>query len=201
MDKLFARILGLLTTLIIFSSEAKANNTSEINDTRLDTNSDPHIYEIKLIPRPRPLILKQTDYAFDDTFAAHRSHSSHRSHASHVSHRSSSYAPSVQPDAPSSPAIPEKSPSTPQKSSPSSIHPVQPSKSSTQKWQSTTEWQDNSCKLYRHDVIVTLIDNNIIEGQVTECKNDSIEIIVSGSDNVKGTQWIYLKDIKALLWR
>lgn len=192
MDKLFARILGLLTTLIIFSSEVKAKNISDIQDTYPDSHSSTNIREIRLIPKPQPIVLKQIASNIGDAFAGHRSH------ASHASHRSGSYSPQVEPDTdtPSSPAIPEKSPA-PQKSSPTQ----QPSKSSTQKWQSGTEWQDNSCKLYRHDVIVTLMDNNIVEGQVTECKNDSIEIIVSGSENTKGPQWIYLKDIKALLWK
>lgn len=202
MDKLYARILGLLTTLIIFSSEVKAKNTSDIQDTHHDTHNSANIREIRLIPKPQPLVLKQIAFNIGDVFAGHRSHSSHRSHASHASHRSSSYSPTVEPDTPSSPSVPEKKPYTPQKTYPSLIIPSQqPSKPSTQKWQSTTEWQDNSCKLYRHDVIVTLMDNNIVEGQVTECKEDSIEIMVSGSDNTKGTQWIYLKDIKALLWR
>ena len=201
MDKLFARILGLLTTLIIFSSEAKANNTSEINDTHLDTNSDPHIYEIKLIPRPRPLILKQTDYAFDDTFAAHRSHSSHRSHASHVSHRSSSYAPSVEPDAPSSPAAPEKSPSTPGKSLPSPTPSHKPSETAPKVWQSTTEWQENTCKLYQHKVLILLKGSKTVEGLVTECKESLIEVTESGSGDEKRKQWIDLKDIDRLIWQ
>src|SRR3972149_8555735 len=87
MGKIFVRVLGLLSSLLIFSSEAKADNSSVVDGAGPDTKTDPHIYEIKLIPSPRPLILKQTDYAFDETFAAHRSHSSHRSHADRKSTR------------------------------------------------------------------------------------------------------------------
>jgi len=196
MDKLFARILGILSSLIIFSSGVKAKSATDINDTYLDTNSNTHINEIKLIPRPRPLILKQTDFTFDETFAGHRSHSSHRSHASHVSHRSGSYAPS-----PSSPAIPEKSPTTPEKSLPSPTPFLKPSEPTSKKWQSTTEWRENSCKLYHHDVIVTFKDNSSLEGVVTECKGNAIEVTESGSEDTKRQHRIDLNNIENLLWR
>lgn len=198
MGKIFVRVLGLLSSLLIFSSEAKADNTSVVDGAGPETKTDPHIYEIKLIPRPRPLILKQTDYAFDETFAAHRSHSSHRSHASHVSHRSSSYyAPSEEP---ATPVTPEKSPSVPEKRSPSATPLHQPSKPSSKKWQSTTEWKENTCKLYHHDVLITLKNSNVLEGMVTECKGNSIEVTESGSTEER-KQWIELKDIDNLLWQ
>lgn len=201
MEKIFVRVLGLLSLILIFSSEAKAKNTSGINDAYPDTNSDPRIYEIKLIPRPRPLILKQTDYAFDETFAAHRSHSSHRSHASHVSHRSSTYsAPTEKPTTPLSPVTPEESPSMPEKRPPSSTPLYQPSKPSSKKWQTTTEWKDNTCKLYRHEVLIMLKNSNVLEGLVTECKDSSIEVTESGSTG-EIKHWIDIKEINNLLWQ
>jgi len=201
MEKILVRVLGLLSSLLIFSSEAKAKNISGINDTHPDTKTNPRIYEIKLIPKPRPLILKQTDYAFDETFAAHRSHSSHRSHASHVSHRSSSYsAPSEEPATPLSPVTPEKSPSVSEKRPSSSTPLHQPSKPSSKKWQTTTEWKENTCKLYHHDVLITLKNSNVLEGMVTECKGNSIEVTESGSTEER-KHWIDLKDIDNLLWQ
>lgn len=199
MEKLFTRILGILSSLIIFSSGAKANNTSGINDVRPDTKNDPHIYEIKLIPKPRPLILKQTDYAFDETFAGHRSHSSH---ASHVSHRSGSYAPSEPSDStpPLSPITPGKSPTTHGKGLPNHT-PSKPSEPTSKKWQSTAEWRDNSCKLYRHDVIVTFKDSSTLEGVVTECEGNTIEVTEFGSEDTKRQHTIDLNNIENLLWR
>lgn len=181
MGKLITRIFSLLSPLLIFSSEVKGTNVFNIHDIHRgnSTNSLDNVYKIELLPKPPPLTLKQSNVVDNDILAGHRSHASH---ASHVSHRSGSS---------SSPSDTDTSPS------PGTTKPPQSDPAKT--WQATKEWQEKPCKLYRHDVLITLNDNHLVEGNVTECKDDSIEVTLSGSGNTKS--WIYLKNIKALLWK
>jgi hypothetical protein len=195
MGKLIERILGLLSPLIIFSSNVEGKSTP---DARTINNID-SLDKIELISKPQPLVLKQADFINGDILAGHRSHSSHASHRSHASHASGSYSPKEETTSeqttPKSSVTPSNQ-SSPQKTAPSS----KSSEDAIKKWQSTTEWKGNSCKLYQRDVLVTLKGNRVLEGYVNECKNDSIEVIIPLA-NGKASQWLKLKDIESLLWK
>ncbi len=201
MGKLIERILGLLSPLIIFSSNVEGKT---IPDVRSINNID-SLDKIELISKPPPLVLQQVNLSVDDMLAGHRSHSSHashRSHASHASHASGSYSPKEETTPSSSEQTTPKSSltpsnqSSPQKTSPSS----KSSEGAIKKWQSTTEWKGNACKLYQRDVLVTLKGDRVLEGSVNECKNDAIEVIIPLA-NGKTSQWVQLKDIESLLWK
>ncbi len=194
MGKLIERILGLLSPLIIFSSNVEGKNTP---DVRTINNID-SLDKIELISKPPPLILKQADFINDDIFAGHRSHSSHSSHASHrshASHASGSYSPSTPSESPTStkpldPTTPIKSPT------PRPTYPL----TSEKEWSSSTEWKKEPCKLYQKEVIVATKGNDIILGVVSNCdtKTNNLEITVSGS---KRKQLIKSGEIVSLMWR
>ncbi|OGM10727.1 hypothetical protein A2Z22_00025 [Candidatus Woesebacteria bacterium RBG_16_34_12] len=198
MGKLIERILGLLSPLIIFSSNVEGKT---IPDVRNINNID-SLDKIELISKPPPLVLQQVNLSVDDMLAGHRSHSSHASHRSHASHASGSYSPKEETTPSSSEQTTPKSSitpsnqSSPQKTSPSS----KSSEDAIKKWQSTTEWKGNACKLYQRDVLVTLKGNRVLEGYVNECKNDAIEVIIPLA-NEKASHWVKLKDIESLLWK
>lgn len=198
MGKLIERILGLLSPLIIFSSNVDGKTTPDVKTI----NNVDSLDKIELISKPQPLVLKQADFTNGDILAGHRSHASHASHRSHASHASGSYSPKEETTPSSSEQTTPKSSmtpsnqSSPQKTSPSS----KSSQDAIKKWQSTTEWKGNACKLYQRDVLVTLKGNRVLEGYVNECKNDAIEVIIPHA-NGKASQWVKQKDIESLLWK
>jgi len=178
MGELTKKILGLLSPLIIFISNANAKKLPEIYDITNITN----VHQVELIPKPPPLILKQADFT-NDILAGHRSHSSH---SSHYSHRSSSYP---------APIIPSTS-SKSEEFSPNHT-PLSPKESASKQWRSSSDWQENPYKLCYHEVIVTLKDDTVLQGLVTECKDDSIELKIFDEESAKR---VYLKNIKTILW-
>lgn len=198
MGKLIERILGILSPLIIFSSNVEGKT---IPDVRTINNID-SLDKIELISKPPPLVLQQVNLSVDDMLAGHRSHSSHASHRSHASHASGSYSPKEETTPSSSEQTTPKSSITPSnQSSPQKTLPSSKSSGDTiKKWQSTTEWKGNACKLYQREVLVTLKGDRVLEGYVNECKNDAIEVTIQLA-NGKVSQWVTLKDIESLLWK
>lgn len=191
MGKLIERILGLLSPLIIFSSNVEGKNTP---DVRTINNID-SLDKIELISKPQPLVLKQADFTNGDILAGHRSHSSHASHRSHASHASGSYYPSTPSESPTS-TKPSDS-TTPIKSpTPRPTNPL----TSEKEWSSSTEWKKEPCKLYQKEVIVATKGKDIILGVVSNCdtKTNNLEITVSGS---KRKQLITSGEIVSLMWR
>ncbi|MDP2860249.1 MAG: hypothetical protein Q8N98_00885 [bacterium] len=210
MKKLYETILGILSSLIIFSSQAESKKITNVsNDYHVpDIPKISSLDQIELISKPSPLILKQADFDTDNIFAGHRSHSSHASHRSHASHSSGSTSPSKTPleekkttsEEPRSPSETTTAPLEPTKSqkplpdsTPSTTPP--PSSSIKKEWRTTTEWLSQPCKLYQREVFGILNTGGGFKGLVTECKDDSIEI----TDKTK--EWIRLKDIKSLMWK
>jgi hypothetical protein len=195
MGKLIERLLGLLSPLIIFSSNVDGKTTPDVKTI----NNIDSLEKIELISKPLPLVLQQVNLSADNMLAGHSSHSSHSSHASHAS---GSYSPkeettpsSSEQTTPKSSITPLKQ-SSPQKTSPSSKSSLDTSK----QWHSTTEWKKNACKLYQRNVLVTLKGNRVLEGSVNECKNDAIEIIIPLA-NGQTSQWVKSTDIESLLWK
>src|SRR4030042_7155867 len=112
MGKLIERILGILSPLIIFSSNVEGKTP----DVRTINNID-SLDKIELISKPPPLVLQQVNLSVDDMLAGHRSHSSHASHRSHASHASGSYSPKEETTPSSSEQTIPKSSITPSKQS------------------------------------------------------------------------------------
>lgn len=201
MRKLYETIFGLISSLLIFSSPAESKKISggspdyHIPDVPKITNLD----QIDLVPNPPPLVLRQADLNADDMFAAHRSHSSHRSHASH---RSGSTSPSRIPETttPVTPSETEKVP-TPVPVVPQRSPSTAPPDSSVKEWKTSAEWVSQPCRLSYHEVIIYFHDDTRLEGMVSGCQDNSIQITKRASGTGEAKQWINTKDIKALLWR
>lgn len=197
MKKIYETILGLLSSLVIFSSPAETKKASCLFDEYHipDTPNISSLDDIRLIPEPPPLILKQSDCDAGNLFARHGSHSSHASHASHqshVSHYSGSTSPSKTEE--SEPTKTEKPSAAPSSTKPLDVGPKE--------WNTSAEWLRDPCKLQQREVIIYLKDDSRHQGSITECKKDSIQIkkeIQGSSDEAK--QWLEIKDVKAILWR
>jgi len=183
MAKLKNYVFSLLTSLFFLS--ANQAESKQITKT-LDFDSINNLDKIELISNPQPLVLKQADFNSDYMFVGHRSHSSHRSHASHRSHYSHRSGYSRPSSPPSAPVV---------------IPPSTSSKPSSREWSATAEWQKNLNRLYYHEVIVTLKDNRVYRGLVTDCKDNAIEIQISKLESGRAAVWIDVKNIRALLWR
>lgn len=204
MKKLYETILGLLSSLIIFSSPTESKKIASLaNDYHIpDVPKISSLNQVELISTPPPLTLQQADFDTDKLFARHGSHSSHASHTSHASHSShaSHYSGSTSP-----PKTPETTtplePKETEKSVPGTAPSSKPSDDGSKAWNTSAEWVKDPYKLYRREVIIFLKDNSKFQGMVTECKDDSIQVTrkISGSGEMK--QWVNLKDVKAILWR
>ena len=200
MKRIYEAILGVISSLIIFSSPAASKKMDQLSRDYHIPNVPKigSLDDIELVPKPAPLVLKQGDSSEEGMLAAHRSHSSHRSH---VSHRSSSTSPSSTPET-TKPIIPVKpEQAIPPSSTSAQPSSVKPSGSGAGEWKTSAEWLSKPCILSYHEVVVYINDETKIQGMVTGCQDNSIQVtkVVPGAGETK--QWISLGDIKALLWK
>jgi His-Xaa-Ser repeat protein HxsA len=194
MSRLIDKVLGFIASFLLFSSTSEAKGLPSTEYLQSVTD----LAKVELISKPSPLILQQAEPSANSLTAGHRSHSSHSSHASHRSHASHYSGSYSSPET----STKESAPVSTKDSEPTTSSSLTPKKTSSPSvnWQSSAEWKNNACVLFRREVQIVLKNNKTVEGIVTGCKQGSMEIY-SSAGNHNAMHRVKSSDVKSLVWK